>query len=70
MALPKDAIGLYEFMKNDLDKQFPRVEPMDFYRALFPEGALERRGSEDDHQGRAITIELLPNDDKDQQGKP
>lgn len=64
MALPTDPRKLYRFMRDELDKLFPQVGPMEFYAELFPAGSLERAGSTSDHQGRGITLQLLPGDGK------
>lgn len=53
------------FIRDYLMQYFDEIEPKDFYRAIFPEGELERQGEQIQGKYNAIAVELLPKADKE-----
>ena len=54
---------LYFEKKAYLDSSgFPLVEPLDFYRDLFPVGSFERKGVESDQRGNGVIFHHNPTD--------
>ena len=49
------------FIIDYMDQHFATVEPLDFYRDIFPEGELEERGKKEKGKYHAIAVELAPN---------
>ena len=48
------------FIVEYLEQYFDEVEPLDFYRLIFPEGELEKKGQQEIGKYNAIAIELIP----------
>lgn len=45
---------------NHLEQFFDEIEPLDFYRRIFPEGELEEKGKPQQGKYHGIAVELLP----------
>ena len=52
------------FIPEYLEKFYDEIEPIDFYRNLFPIGELEEAGKQEQGKYNAIAVELLPKDSK------
>ena len=48
------------FIRDYLIQYFDELEPMDFYRAIFPKGELEEAGKQETGKYNALAVELLP----------
>ncbi len=48
------------FIDRFLEQYFDELEPIEFYRAIFQEGELEKRGHRQQGKYHAIAVELLP----------
>jgi hypothetical protein len=48
------------FISNYLEQYFDEIEPLDFYRSIFPKGELEKQGEQEDGKYNAIAVELQP----------
>lgn len=57
------------FIADYLKRYFDEVEPFDFYRSIFAEGELEKRGQRETGKYNAIAIELIPADGKKMRAK-
>lgn len=53
------------FIRDYLGTYYDDIEPMDFYRALFPSGELEQKGVQIQGKYNAIAVELLPLDESE-----
>jgi hypothetical protein len=51
---------MQHFVLSYLQQYFDEVEPLDFYRAIFPLGALETAGEQQKGKYNAVAVELLP----------
>ena len=49
---------LYRMKNERMDALYDRVDPYTFYRELFPEGSLERRGHYEDMKGNGIALSV------------
>lgn len=52
------------FIEEYLTQYFEEVEPKDFYRSIFPEGELEKRGKQIKGKYNGVAVELLPKEDE------
>lgn len=50
--------GFVLYLYDELRRDFPSVEPMDFYRAIFPLGELEEQGVYEDGKYCGIALEI------------
>lgn len=57
-AMSAEAIALYHEKNAHLEKFYEAVEPMDFYRAIFPVGSFERAGHHEDAKPNGILLDL------------
>ena len=48
------------FIRDTLQQWYDELEPMEFYRAIFPEGELEEKGQQITGKYNALAVELLP----------
>lgn len=55
-----------QFILEYMQQYFMEVEPMEFYRNIFPEGELEKQGEYEKGKYNAIAVELLPVKKKDE----
>jgi hypothetical protein len=53
-----------DFRTEYLSTYFDEVSPMEFYRGIFPEGELQKKGASGDLKYNAIAVELLPKGEK------
>ena len=51
---------LYRAKNKYLEQFCEPVEPLDFYRDIFPEGSFERKGHFEDNRGNGIAVSLPP----------
>jgi len=51
---------LADFINTYLEQYYDELEPMEFYRSIFPKGELETRGIKEKGKYHAIAVELLP----------
>lgn len=51
---------MQNFIIKYLEQYFDDVEPLEFYRSIFPIGELEERGNKEQGKYHAIAVELLP----------
>ena len=49
-----------DFINKYLEQFFDELEPLEFYRGIFPKGELETRGQKEKGKYHAIAVELLP----------
>lgn len=49
---------LYRMKNERMDALYDRIDPYTFYRELFPEGSLERRGHYEDMKGNGIALSV------------
>ena len=61
-----DQMDSRQFILEYMQQYFPEIEPMEFYRDIFPEGELERQGEYEKGKYTAIAVELLPVKKKDE----
>ena len=48
------------FIRDTLAQWYDELEPLEFYRAIFPEGELEEKGQQITGKYNALAVELLP----------
>jgi hypothetical protein len=58
-----------KFINDYLELFYDEIEPMDFYRRIFPDGELEEKGCQVDGKYNAIAVELLDNPDSKMNAK-
>ena len=51
------------FVEEYLQKFFDELQPLEFYRAIFPAGDLEEAGKQEQGKYNAIAVELLPKEE-------
>lgn len=61
-----DQMDSRQFILEYMQQYFTEIEPMEFYRDIFPEGELERQGEYEKGKYNAIAVELLPVKKKDE----
>lgn len=54
---------------NYLSQFFDEMQPLDFYRAIFPAGELEEAGQQQEGKYNAIAVELLPQEENQRNAK-
>ena len=59
--LPEPELDSFGEKDQYLSTYFESVEPVDFYRQLFPVGTFERQGHPEDHRGNAIAVVIEKN---------
>ena len=61
-----DNLGCFmgNFIVEYLEQYFDEVEPLDFYRAVFPVGELEEQGTHEKGKYHGIAVELLPKEEE------
>ena len=59
--LPEPELDSFVEKDQYLSTYFESVEPLDFYRQLFPVGTFERQGHPEDHRGNAIAVVMEKN---------
>lgn len=52
-----------KYIAKYLQQYFDEITPMEFYRGIFPEGELEKKGEQIQGKYNAIAVELLPIED-------
>lgn len=57
------------FILKHLEQFYDEVEPMEFYRSIFPAGELEEKGKQEKGKYNAIAVELLPKDESKSNAK-
>lgn len=57
------------FIVEYLEQYFDEVEPLDFYRAVFPVGELEEQGTHEKGKYHGIAVELLPKEEEKQNAR-
>lgn len=66
-----DNLGCFmgNFIVEYLEQYFDEVEPLDFYRAVFPVGELEEQGTHEKGKYHGIAVELLPKEEEKQNAR-
>ena len=55
---------MYSFITEYLETYYDEIEPLNFYRAIFPVGELETKGCFEEGKYNGIAIELLPKEEQ------